>query len=172
MLSFNTDIVIRGSKAEKYIELNTKYGFLYIDTYMMSGVLGFLNNKKDTNENDDKSSVPKTANIPRTVLNSRSDKIDFLCEIITLHEELDINEEQAMKLAFEDIKTTDAKKLERLETFNDYAMGGIDILYNLVANQEKFGDPVDSFKNALDMYLPNEDIGKKTVDEIFEEAGL
>lgn len=125
MLSFNTDIVIRGSKAEKYIELNTKYGFLYIDTYMMSGVLGFLNNKKDTNENDDKSSVPKTANIPRTVLNSRSDKIDFLCEIITLHEELDINEEQAMKLAFEDIKTTDAKKLERLETFNDYAMGGM-----------------------------------------------
>ena len=51
-------------------------------------------------------------------------------------------------------------------------MGGIDILYNLVANQEKFGDPVDSFKNALDMYLPNEDIGKNTVDEIFEEAGL
>lgn len=172
MLSFNTDIVIRGSKAEKYIELNTKYNFLYVDIYMMAGVLGFLNGRKDTNENDDKAGIPKTANIPRTVLNSRSDKIDFLCEIVVLNEELGLNEENAMKLAFEDAKASDNKKLERLERFNDYAMGGIDILYNLIVNQKKYGDPVDSFKNALDIYLPNEEIGKKSIDEIFEQAGL
>ena len=172
MLSFNTDIVIKGSKAEKYIELNTKYGFLYVDTYMISGVLGFLSGKKDTNENDDKSGIPKTAKIPRTVLNSRSDKIDFLCEVITLNEELSINEENAMKIAFEDVKASDAKKLDRLERFNDYAMGGIDDLYEMIVNQKKFGDPIDSLKNVLDMYLPNEKIGKKSVDEIFEQAGL
>lgn len=168
MLSFNTDIVIKGSKAEKYQELNTKYNFTFIDTYMLSGVLGFLNNKKDTND----ANTNATANIPRTVLNSRSDKIDFLCEIIILNEELEANEEQAMKLAFEDSTLTNPKKLTRLETFNDYAMGGIDILYDMLCSIEKYGDPVDKFKNALDMYLPNEDIGKKTADQIFEEAGL
>ena len=168
MLSFSTDIVIKGKKAEKYQELNTKYGLLFIDIYMMSGALGFLNKKKDTNEADSSA----TANIPRTVLISRSEKIDFLCELITLDEELEVNEEQAMKLAFEDAPANSKEKLLRFETFNDYAMGGIDCLYDLLCKEKKYGDPVDSFKAALDMYLPNEQIGKKTADEIFEEAGL
>ena len=47
MLTFQTDIVIRGKKAEKYQELANKYGFLLVDIYMMSGVLGFINNQKD-----------------------------------------------------------------------------------------------------------------------------
>ena len=47
MLTFQTDIVIRGKKAEKYQELANKYEFLLVDIYMMSGVLGFINNQKE-----------------------------------------------------------------------------------------------------------------------------
>lgn len=172
MLSFNSDIVIKGKKAEKYQELNARFGnkdvFTFIDIYMMSGILGYLSKKKDINEADSNA----TANIPRTVLNSRSEKIDFLCELITLEEELDVSEEQAMKLAFEDAPANSKEKLHRFESFNDYAMGGVDVLYNMLLNEKKYDDPVDSFKATLDMYLPNKDINKKTADEIFDEVGL
>ena len=50
MLTFQTDIVIRGKKAEKYQELANKYEFLLVDIYMMSGVLGFINNQKDVQD--------------------------------------------------------------------------------------------------------------------------
>ena len=85
MLTFQTDIVIRGKKAEKYQELANKYEFLLVDIYMMSGVLGFINNQKDVQDNE--SSI--TANIPRNVLQSRADKIDFLYQVVALSEEID-----------------------------------------------------------------------------------
>ena len=47
MLAFQTDIVIRGRKAEKYQTLKNIYGWDLVDIYMMSGVLGFINNRKD-----------------------------------------------------------------------------------------------------------------------------
>ena len=130
MLTFQTDIVIRGKKAEKYQELANKYEFLLVDIYMMSGVLGFINNQKDVQDNE--SSI--TANIPRNVLQSRADKIDFLYQVVALSEEIDIDAENAMKLAFEENSIENPKKLYKRELFDDYAMGGIDILYDMLSD--------------------------------------
>ncbi len=167
MLTFSTDIVIRGNKAEKYQELKSKYDFELIDTFIISAALGFINNKKDIQSKD--SDV--TANIPRTVLNSHSALIDDICEYIVLYEDIESDEEQAIKTAFADSSLENAVKLEKLERFIDYSYGGIDILYDELTS-DKYADAVDGMKNLLDKYINKSSINIKTTDEIFEEFGL
>ena len=118
MITFSTDIVIKGKKAEKYQGLKNKYGFDLVDIYMMSGVLGFINNRKDGQDNDNM----VTANLPRNVLQNRSDKIDFLYQVVTLSEEIDLDAEKAMKLAFEENSITNPQKMYKRELFDDYAI--------------------------------------------------
>lgn len=167
MLSFATDIVIRGSKAEKYQELKSKYGFELIDTFIISAALGFINNKKDIPSKD--SAV--TANIPRTVLNSHSSQIDDICEYIVLSEDLEANEDLAIKVAFEDSSLENASKLEKLERFIDYSYGGIEILYEELTS-DKYADSIDGMKNLLDKYISSANIQVKTPEEIFKELGI
>lgn len=168
MITFQTDIVIRGKKAEKYQELKQKYGFDLVDIYMMSGVLGFINNKKDIPDSD--SNV--TANLPRNVLQGRSNKIEFLYEIITLSEEIDVDADNAIRLAFEDNSIENPKKLYKKELFDDYAMGGIDILYEMLSDVV-YDKQIDNLKIILDKFSDFSGIkDEKTTDEIFESEGL
>ncbi|MDD4623797.1 MAG: hypothetical protein PHX40_00210 [Bacilli bacterium] len=167
MISFQTDMIIKGKKAEKYQELKSKYGFDLVDIYMMSGVLGFINLSKDVSEGD--SNI--TANLPRTVLNNRSSKIDFLFEIITLSEELDVNADNAIKLAFEDSSIENQKKMHKRELFDDYALGGIDILYSMLSDVT-YDKQVENIKDIIERFFENSNLNQKTVEEIFEEEGL
>lgn len=167
MLTFRTDIIIRGKKGEKYQEIKTKYGFDLVDIYMMSGVLGFINNKKDIQETEGNI----TATLPRTVLQRRYQKIEFLYQIVTLNNEIDIDVENAIKLAFEEDTIEQPKKLYKKELFDDYAMGGIDILYNMLADIT-YDKQVDNIKEIMDKFLENSNIEEKTIADIFEEAGL
>ncbi len=167
MLTFQTDIVIKGKKAEKYQELKNKYGFDLVDIYMMSGVLGFINNQKDVQDNDN--SI--TANLPRNVLQNRADKIDFLYQIICLSDEIDVDAENAMKLSFEENSIANPRKLHKKELFDDYAMGGIDILYNMLSDVI-FDKQVDNIKDIIDKFFEKSNLGAKTINEILEEEGL
>lgn len=167
MITFSTDIIIKGKKAEKYQELKNKYGFDLVDIYMMSGVLGFINNRKDVQDNYN----TVTANLPRNVLTARSGRIDFLYQIVTLSEEIDLNSEKAMKLAFEENSVTNPKKLYKRELFDDYAMGGIDILYNFLSDVV-YDKQVDNIKDILDKFYEQSNLGEKSIDDILEEEGL
>ena len=167
MAMFLTDIVIRGKKAYKYQELKNIYNFELVDIYMISGVLGFLHNKKDVQDNDG----TLTANIPRTVLERRSKKINFLYEIITLHEELDVDPDRAMQLAFEINSVEHPVKMYKKELFDDYALGGIDILYDMLSNVT-YDRQVDNIKNILDKYSESYTVNQKTTNDIFEAEGL
>lgn len=164
--AYITDIVIRGSKAEKFQELKIKYGFDLIDIYMMSGVIGYLNNKKDISSNDSDS----TANLPRSVLNNRADKIDVLSQVIWLSEEIEIDPDEAIKIAFEE-KKEEGKKLIRRELFFDYAMGGIEILYDMLSNTD-FDNQVNNLKNIIDKYSNEYDESEQTIDEILNKEGF
>lgn len=167
MITFSTDIIIKGKKAEKYQELKNKYSFDLVDIYMMSGVLGFINNRKDVQDNDN----TVTANLPRNVLQNRSDKIDFLYQVVTLSEEIDLDAEKAMKLAFEENSITNPKKMYKRELFDDYAMGGIDILYNLLSDVV-YDKQVDNIKDILDKFYEQSNLGEKSIEDILEEEGL
>ena len=167
MLSFQVDIIIRGKKAEKYQMLKNIYGWDLVDIYMMSGVLGFINNKKDIQDNDSKA----VANLPRTVLNNRSSKIDFLCAVITLSEEIEADSDNAIKLAFEDNSISPPKKLYKQELFDDYATGGIDILYEMLSNID-YENQVDNIRAIIERFVGNNGIVNRTVEEILDEARL
>lgn len=164
--TYQTDIVIRGKKAEKYQEIKIKYEFELIDIYMISAVLGFLNNKKDIQMNDSNA----TANIPRTVLNNRSDKLDLLSQIILLHNEIEINPDEAVKIAFEE-KKEDGEKLQRRELFYEYSLGGIDILYDLLSNTE-YGNQIENLRKIVDKYSTSSTERVETADDIFAKEGL
>lgn len=167
MLSFSTDIIIKGSKAKKYQELKIRYGFELIDIFIISATLGFINKRKGVQEKDGN----ETANIPRVVLTSHERLIDEICEYIVLSEDLDAGEEEALKTAFADSSQKDSKRLEKLERFIDYSYGGIDILYDELVS-DKYADAVDGMKNLLDKYLDKSSISTKTTEEIFEEYEL
>ena len=168
MLKFQTDILIRGKKAEKIQELKVKYDFELVDIYMIAAVIGFLNNAKDINENDSDA----TANLPRTVLNNRQHKIDFLCEIMTLHNEIDNDAESAIKLAFEESKIDNSNnKMYKKELFHDYAMGGIEILYQMLANVE-YDNQVENLKNILEKYNNDEYMTSQSLEEILNNQGF
>lgn len=164
--AYTTDIVIRGSKADKYQELKLKYGFDLIDVYMMAGVIGFLNNKKDISKND----TETTANLPRNVLNNRADKIDVLSQIIWLSKEIEVDPDEAIKIAFEE-KKEDGEKLDRRELFFDYSMGGIDILYDMLSNTD-FDNQVNNLKNIIDKYSDQYDANEQTIDELLDREGF
>ena len=165
MIIFSNDVIIRGKKAQKYQELSNKYGFLYIDIYLMSGVLGFINHQKDVQDNDD-----LFITIPRNVLQNRAEKIDFLYQIVTLSEEIDLDSEKAMKLAFEE-NSIASPKLYKRELFEDYAMGGIDLLYNLLSDVV-YDKQVDNIKDILDQFYEQSNLGEKSIEDILEEEGL
>ena len=165
MYTFATDILIRGSKGEKYQELKAKYGFDLVDIYMMSGVLGFMNHKKGLPENG-----PVTANLPRNVLTLRSEKINFLYEIITLNEEIDSDAENAMKLAFQ-VNSVENPKTYKRDLFDDYMYAGIDILYDMLS-KIPYDNQVDNIKEILDKYSGDDSISQKTAVEVFEAEGL
>lgn len=167
MLTFQTDILIRGKKAEKYQELKAKYNFELVDIYMISGVLGFINNQKDINENDS----PVVANLPRSVLQKRSEKIEFLCEIITMSDEIEIDSENAMRLAFEDSSSENPKKLYKRELFDEYAMGGIDIFYKMMSDVT-YDKQVDNIRDIIEKFIDNSNVTRRTSLDIFEEEGL
>ena len=164
MLTFQTDIIIRGKKAEKYQTLKIIYDWDLVDIYMMSGVLGFINNKKDIQDNDSKS----MANLPRTTLTSRSNRIEFLYEVITLSEEIESNVDNAIKLAFEDSSIDHPKKLYKQMLFDDYAMGGIDILYDMLSKVD-YENQVDNIRDIIEKYIDYSNIESKSLQEILEE---
>ena len=104
-------------------------------------------------------------------MQSRSERIDFLYQIVTLSEEIDLNSEKAMKLAFEENSITNPKKMYKRELFDDYAIGGIDILYNLLSDVV-YDKQVDNIKDILDKFYEQSNLGEKSIEDILEEEGL
>ncbi len=165
MYTFGTDVLIKGKKGEKYQELKAKYGFDLVDIYMMAGVLGFMEHKKGV---QDEGSV--TATLPRNVLTLRSEKIDFLYEIIALNEELENDAENAMKLAFQ-VNSVENPKTFKKDLFDDYMFGGIEQLYDMLSNVP-YDNQVDNIKEILDNYSGDNSDSQKSADEIFEAEEL
>ena len=164
MYIFSNDIILKGDIGKKYQELKAMYGFELIDIYMISGVLGFMSHKKGVPTDG-----PVTATIPRNTLTSRSEKIDFLYQVVTLNEEIEADTENAMKLAFQ-VNSVENPKTYKKDLFDDYAYGGINILYDMLSNIP-YDNQVDNIKEILDKYTVGND-SQKTADDIFAAEGL
>lgn len=165
---FQSDIVIKGDKARKMQELRTLYGFELYDIYLISAVIGFRNHKTDSQSKDPDNKY--TANIPRTVLIKRAEKMDFVSKVMVLTEQINTDSKKAMDLAFEESTANEPKKLYRMDLFNEYALGGIDIFYDMIS-KVSYENQVDNLKNILDTYNSEDDSNKK-IEDVLEKEGF
>ena len=132
---------------ENEIELNGKYATIirhlkedlglfttFREGYVTSAVIGFLNQKSETEEKPDK---VQAASIFPNELNKRKHDLRLLYRIIMLvQDEPTFTIDDYMNRAFrDDAEEANAEKLKQnMATFNSYVCGGLDLL------QEKFGE--------------------------------
>jgi hypothetical protein len=137
--------IIFSYKADKFRRITEIFDSLrQIDVYLLAGMIGVLNDKKD----QEKSEGTDTLNIPRDVLHNPGLKLEFLMSTIYLIKSgQDVNDRDLLRNAFEtnDYGGTGFRKLDRVALFHEYALGGIDILYNKIveASNESTDDPID-----------------------------
>ncbi len=150
-MRYNVDIVIN-KNSSLFRNLNDKLHINYIDSYMMAGVLGYIN--RYSSEDDEK--VDKPINIPRNVLLSRNSKLDYLWSTIYIIKNRSVlNEIELFNKAFE---TNDVDRdksftsLERFKLFHEYAIGGVEILHNeLIEKSDAIGNNyVDTIIDFID----------------------
>ncbi len=120
---FTNDIVIRGECARVFKDLKDRFGFDYIDSFLYSSVLGVRTLKENTKTIEGNNDSSIEINIPRNVLISRQDKIEFISTMIVLIEKSKDNFEELLQLAFEE-NTIDNPKIYRLAQLENFAIKG------------------------------------------------
>ena len=130
---FPNDIVIRGQCARIFRDMKEKFGFDFIDSFFYSSVLGVLavdlNVESEVSKNDDNYEI----NIPRNVLMSRQDKIEFISTMIVLTEKSKYDFEELLQIAFEE-NSTENPKIYRLLRMEHYAILGSSLMENELVN--------------------------------------
>jgi hypothetical protein len=137
--------IIFSYKADKFRKVVELFDSLrQIDVYLLAGMIGVLNDQKD----QEKQTGVDSINIPRNILNLPSLKLEFLMSTVYLIKSgQNIDDRDLLKNAFEtnDFGSVAFGKLERVELFHQYALGGIDILYSKIveASNESSFEPID-----------------------------
>lgn len=130
---FTNDIVIRGECARIFRDLKDKFGFDYIDSFLYSSVLWVKAEKENIDMNKVGSDNSVEINIPRNVLISRQDKIDFISTMIVLIEKSKDNFEELLQLAYEE-NTIENPRIYRLTKLETYAIKGSVLLEEELMN--------------------------------------
>lgn len=131
---FPNDIVIGGKCARIFRDMKEKFGFDFIDSFFYSSVLGVMSDNQQTesiteSEKDDDHEI----NIPRNVLMSRQDKIEFISTMIVLLEKSKNDFEELLQIAFEE-NSVENPKIYRLLRMEYYAILGSSLMENELVN--------------------------------------
>lgn len=133
---FTHDYTIYGSHATKLKFLakqdNKPYYFRrYIDVYMNAVVFGLLYNQKAVR--DDKND---RARIYADAFSKESDKCELLFKLVMLLDETsNLSTDERLNRAFRDASSGNTEKIKQnMDLFNQYVLGGIDILYEKLTN--------------------------------------
>jgi hypothetical protein len=141
-MRYSSDYSITGTTAEVLEEFKKSYSFDYIDSYILAGAIGFVNSLRSTKpEKGDKSIT-----IPRSVLLRRKDKIDFLFQLFSLIEFSDLEQNELMRIVFGDDEISIDK---RLELFEEYFLGGLEILKDLLT-RNSYSSEIDKIWDSIE----------------------
>lgn len=141
---FEGDHTIVGNHASKIKFFKDEAGLYntYIDVYLNAVILGFLKDRrcsKDTKSTD-------RARIYADAFSKRRNTCVFLYRIIILLHYEDLEKEDRINRAFR--FDSDPEKLylvkENLEVFNSYALGGIEVMYEMF---------IEECSNSKDAYI-------------------
>jgi len=144
---FTNDIIIKGEMAKKFKEFKEKMGFDYIDSYLYSAVLGVTENLAIEELSEKNLNADDVISIPRNVLLSRMDKIDFLSTMLVLIEQGNKSIEELLELAFEE-NSSEKPKIYRLNRLHQYAEAGFNLL-----DKELTPDAYDDLLDHLSKFV-------------------
>lgn len=100
----------------------------YIDAYMVAPILGCLYNRKGNRDLPDSEDV---AAMQANILINNQKKLLFIYRLIMLTERAtELTDEQRIDRAFR-TDSDDAAVKENMQIFNDYFLGGLEILYDI-----------------------------------------
>lgn len=137
--------IIFNYKADKFRKVVDLFDSLrQIDVYLLAGMIGVLNDQKD----QEKQAGTDSLNIPRDVLHNPGLKLEFLMSTVYLIKSGHNNDDRdLLRNAFEtnDFGSVAFRKLDRVELFHQYALGGIDILYTKIVEASAVSsiEPID-----------------------------
>ena len=145
-MHFSSDILIKRNKSF-FIELKEKYGIEYIDSYMISGLYGYMCSLREPNFNE-KEDEANDISLPRSVLIRRVKKLDYIWSLIYL---LSVEKEgdniDYFKKVFEsndDNTKMNCLNIDRVRIFHEYALGGISLFYdNIVGKHMSNAIPIE-----------------------------
>jgi hypothetical protein len=141
---FENDITISGIHASYikklvYSDKNNKKGIFnrYIDVYMAGAILGYKNNRigyKDKESND-------RARIYADAFATERIQCEFLFRLIMLSTDTaNLSLEERINRAFRDDTGNKEKHIENMKIFNNYVLGGIEILYQEFTKNSSIND--------------------------------
>lgn len=138
---FEREIAISGRHADelKFLAKNAEIFSRYMDVYLKGIIIGLFYNKKEKND----ISIDSTAKIFADTVIKEKKQLTFLYRLVMLLDETcELTNEEKIDRAFRDdaISNNQEKMKENLDLFNEYANGGIHLLY------EQF------FKGNTDIY--------------------
>lgn len=137
---FNSDLVIRRNK-EYFKKLNELLKIDYIDSYMIGGLLGYKY-KRTVEMFDEKEDDQNDISIPRSVLNKRMRKLEFLWSLVYLLEHQDKEKDmEYFNKVFESnddsssSQVTSFMSIDRVRLFHKYALGGVEYLFEKIVDR-------------------------------------
>lgn len=176
------DLFFYGETSMKIKALKDESGIFErnLDVYLAAGVVGAIYNRKDIMFKIDaeKNNESKTTINASQLLGAESTRIKFLTSLIFMIEshDKDYDENELLKLAFSDwFNTSSNEKIsedkDKYKLFNEYVVGGIDILYDKIIG--KSNDPDSYLRNYYKFIEEVDKLELNTLrDRIFAEVEI
>ncbi|MEG1151070.1 MAG: hypothetical protein RSD51_03180 [Malacoplasma sp.] len=166
---FDREIIITGehSNKVKYLVNEAQIYSRYLDVYLNGVVIGLLYNQRQKKE----ISVSETAKIFAEQVIGASEELIFLYRLVMLLDcSSNLTEDERIERAFKDDALQDNQQKMKLnmELFNEYANGGISILYDyLCKGNIELDSYIDTAYSLIKSFEnQNNDSIEKEINEI------
>lgn len=169
---FDRDIIITGEHANKvkYLKDIAQIYSRYLDVYLNGVVVGLFYNKKEKIDNVGND----TAKVFAEQVIGASEELTFLYRLVMLLDcSSNLTEDEKIDRAFKDdaLQDNQQKMKFNMEVFNEYANGGISILYDRFFNGNIDIDDyiMAAYKLVKNFKNQNNDLIEEEINEIISQ---
>lgn len=157
---FDKGFEFKGKHADycRFLKDKLKLFNTYREIYSISTIIGFLNSNKKSPINNKE--IKDTSVFPEQIIKKRKTFINIYRLIMLLDENKDFNLKDYQNRTFRD--DSDKKNLEKvkknMEIFNQYAYGGLGILYSHFKDSLSTKDTIDLLYEYINEFLKDNNL--------------
>ncbi len=147
---FSNEIEFTGKYATyaRFLKDEAKLVNTLREAYVIGAIVGFLNNKTETEDNEEK--VQPASVLPSEVIKRRADLRHIYRIIMLLKEEEGYSIDDYKNRAFKDDNEDNSDQYkENMKIFNDYACGGVEYLYNRFVDCQDTDEVIDTLYDFI-----------------------